>query len=123
MDPLRGKFTHLSGVDGFTAAVGAIAACEDLWIRGLHKFINDHTALLVCCDARNLLEERSRFLLTNGLDHHVARNFEKLERAIGLFASKRKPRPVFTCENSNRRGLPNKFNTVFACKLHFVMAC
>lgn len=54
---LRGEFAHLSGVDGFGAAVRAVAAGEDFGLRGLHLFVYTDAAFFVRCDTGDGFEE------------------------------------------------------------------
>src|SRR5436190_11452207 len=84
----RGKLAHLRSVHGFFAAVRTVAAGEYLRIRRLHLIIDDNAAFVVHIDTGNVAKKRAHFLLPDGLDHHVAFDLEKLERTVGLLASK-----------------------------------
>src|SRR5438105_4157518 len=86
MDPHRGDLSHLRRVDRLGPAVDAIVAGKSLRVGRLHHLVDDYAALVVRFDSAYVIEERSRFRLSDRPDDHIAGYLEKLQRLVRLFA-------------------------------------
>jgi hypothetical protein len=117
MNTHRGELAHLRSIDGFGAAVCAIAAGEDFWIGSLHLIIYVDAAFFVHIDAANVGKERRHLCLSDSFNDLIASNFDF--SAVGSFAAK--SANVFVTDDLDRCCLPHKFDAVFASKLHLVI--
>jgi hypothetical protein len=87
VNSFSGELAHLRGVDGFGAAVGAVAAGEHFWIRRLHLFVHNDAAFFINGDAGDPLKEREHLLLTDRFDDEIARDLKQRKRSVSLFAT------------------------------------